>query len=250
MSFPRSIFFTRAQLMKLHGQFAHPTATRLYNILRRAPPEETSAENVGVLDDRTKLCDPCQRIQRGPNRFRVSFGAEDTRFNEIVVMDVMYLDWKPVLHIVDEGTRFSAARFVSDVSTKTIWRTFLECWAAVYTGLPHKILVDQANYFGPVFANIGALSRVEVQRTGAEAHSSLGLGERYHEPLRTTVRKLKAVAPDADPNFLLSFSVKAMNDTIGPEGLVPSALGISPPLGRSMIRFKSDRHLQAMRSLP
>ncbi len=77
-------------------------------------------------------------------------------------MDVMYLDRKPVLHIVDEGTRFSAARFVPDVSRKTIWRTFLECWAAGYTGLPHKILVDQANYFGPVFATIGALSRVDV----------------------------------------------------------------------------------------
>ncbi len=72
----------------------------------------------------------------------------------------MYLDGKPVLNIVDEGNGFSAARFVSDVSTKTIWRNFLEYWADIYTGLPHKILVYQANYFGTVFATIGALSRV------------------------------------------------------------------------------------------
>ncbi len=155
-------------------------------------------------------------------------------------MDVMYLDGKPVLHIVDEGTRFSAARSVPDVSTKTIWRTFLECWAAVYTGLPHKILVDQATYFGPVFATIGALARVEVQRTGTEAHSSLGLGEHYHEPLRTTFRKLKAASPDADPAFLLGFSAKAMKDTVGPEGLVPSAL----VFGKYPSTRKSDDPLQ------
>ncbi len=138
MIFPRSIFFTRALFTKLHRQFAHPAATRLYNLLRRAQPEETSAETLGVLEDLTKCYDPCQRIQRGQTRFRVYLGAKDTRFNERVLIDVICLDGKPVLHIVDEGIRFSAARFVPDVSTKTIWRTFLECWAAVYTGLPHK----------------------------------------------------------------------------------------------------------------
>ncbi len=74
----------------------HVYATRLYTLLRRARPEETSAENLGLLEDLTKRCDPCQRIQRGPTRFRVSFGAEDTLFNERVLIDVMYLDGTPI----------------------------------------------------------------------------------------------------------------------------------------------------------
>ncbi len=37
MSFPRSIFCSRAQLNKLHRRFAHPAATRLYNLLRPFP---------------------------------------------------------------------------------------------------------------------------------------------------------------------------------------------------------------------
>ncbi len=124
-------------------------------------------------------------------------------------MDVMYLDGKPVLHIADEGNRFSAARFVPDVSTKTIWRTFLESWGAVYTGLPHKILVDQANYFRPMFATIGALSLSNRGETNwNRSRLKLVLGERYHEPLRTTFQKLKAASPEADPAFLLSFAVK------------------------------------------
>jgi len=68
----------------------------------------------------------------------------------------MYLDGLPVLHVIDEGTRFSAARFLPNVETKTVWRVFLECWVTIYTGLPQKILVDQGSNFGPLFASIAA----------------------------------------------------------------------------------------------
>ena len=136
----------------------------------------------------------------------------------------MYLEGKPVLHIVDEGTRFSAARFVSDVSTMTIWKTILTCSATIYTGLPRKILVDQGSQFGDLFISLGAVSNVEARRTGIESHNSLGLSERYHQPLRNTFRKVRIAYTDKARKTLLSFAVKALNDTLRPDGLVPSAL--------------------------
>jgi len=33
----------------------------------------------------------------------------------------MYLDGKPVLHIVDSSTAFQAARFLKDISAKNTW---------------------------------------------------------------------------------------------------------------------------------
>ena len=162
----------------------------------------------------------------------MSFGAENVRFNERILLDIVTIDSKPVLHIVDEGTRFSAAKFVPDVSTKTLWSTILECWAMIYTGLPNRMLVDQGSYFGETFATLGALSNVDVKDTGVEAHSSLGLGERYHQPLRNTYRKIMSEHPLTPPASALAASVKALNDTLGPEGLVPSALvfGEFPPM--------------------
>lgn len=139
-------------------------------------------------------------------------------------MDIIYIERKPILHIVDEGTRFSAARFLPNPSTEAVWQTFLTCWASIYTGLPQKILVDQGSQFGKILKTLGALRHIEIEETGTEAHSSLGLGERYHEPVRTTYRKLRLQFPKVDPEVLLRFSVKAMNDTLGPEGLFPSAL--------------------------
>ena len=63
-----------------------------------------------------------------------------------------------------------------------------------------------------------------MDRTGIEAHSSLGVGERCHQLLRQTYRKIMVDHPTADSETSFAFSVKAMNDTHGPEGLVPSAL--------------------------
>ncbi len=37
-------------------------------------------------------------------------------------------------------------------------------------------------------------------------------------------REIKLDYPPADRELVLQFSVKAMNDTVGPEGLLPSAL--------------------------
>lgn len=46
--------------------------------------------------------------------------------------------------------------------------------------------------------------------------------ERNHEPLRTTFRKLKFIFTSANLDFLLSFSKNGINDTVGPQALVPS----------------------------
>lgn len=80
----------------------------------------------------------------------------------------MYIGFAPVLHIVDESTRFSAAQFLPDVTTLTIWDTPLRCWATVYTGLPNRILVDFGSALGKSepFVSLTARSSVDVQSTG------------------------------------------------------------------------------------
>ena len=226
-------YFTRSQLHTLHRQFFHPSAEKLYRLLLKSRPEDTTPETKKILEDLTKRCDPCQRMRGGPTRFRVSLGADEVRFNEKILIDIMYIGSTPVLHIVDEGTHFSAATFLEKCSSEDIWKGILKCWATIYTGLPSKIIVDQGSEFGKrgIFASLVANANVELETAGTEAHSSLGIGERYHQPLRNTYRKLIHTYPSADKNLLLAFAVKGMNDTLGPEGLVPSALvfGEFPP---------------------
>eukprot|EP00171_Calliarthron_tuberculosum_P000237 IDg237t1 len=102
MSSLNRTLYTRTQLHKLHRQFGHPSANKLYQLLKRANPAESFPDVLRELEEISKQCDPCQRIQHAPKRFRVSFGAEDVRFNERLFIDIMYLDGKPVLHIIDD----------------------------------------------------------------------------------------------------------------------------------------------------
>ena len=139
-------------------------------------------------------------------------------------MDIMYINSDPILHIVDEGTKFSAAQFLSSISTDSIWKAILQCWSSIYTGLPNRALVDQGSQFGKVFLDVAALLDIKVDSTGIEAHSSLGIGEPYHQHLRQTFRKIMADHKKTDRDLALALAVKAMNDTLGPEGLVPSVL--------------------------
>ena len=93
-------YFTKAQLNKLHSQFFHPSANKLFNVLRKARPEDATPETLHILRDISKRCDPCQRIKPGPTGFRVSFGTENARFNERIMADIMYIDSMPILHII------------------------------------------------------------------------------------------------------------------------------------------------------
>ena len=63
-------------------------------------------------------------------------------FNAEVVVNVMYLDSKPVLHIVNNATVFQAARFLRDMAAATVWETLQLCWLNVYTDLSDLIIHD------------------------------------------------------------------------------------------------------------
>lgn len=226
------IHITKMQLARLHRQFSHPSTDKLFNLIRKARPEDATPETRRLLDEIVKHWAPFQRIQRAPRRFRVTMGTEHIQFNERVLMDVMYLDGRPLLHVVDEGTHMSAAQFLPNKSTKSVWNAFLKCWCNIYTGMPNRILVDQGTEFGSTFVHLAAECGATVDHTGVEAHSSLGLCERYHEPIRTIYRKLRTEHPNMPRDLALSLALKGMNDVSRPEGITPSSLvfGTYPPM--------------------
>ena len=70
-----------------------------------------------------------------------------------------------------------------------IRESILYCWAALYTGLPHKVIVDQGSQFQKTFAELATLHDISVEQTGSESHNSFCIGERYQAPLRNTYLK-------------------------------------------------------------
>ena len=162
--------------------------------------------------------------RNAPHRFRVTLGAENTRFDSKMYIDFVYIEGQPVLHMVDEATRVPAAPFVSPITTESVLETILKLWANICTDIPSKLVFDEGSQFRDAFIEICDLHDVEWLKSGIQHHNAQGIGERYHAPMRKTYRKLKVEFPQMNKHLLLSMSVRAGNGTLGPDGIVPSVL--------------------------
>ena len=147
---------------------------------------------------------------------------------------MFWLNKRPILHVVDEGTKYQAARWLPDHSTPSIWRAFRLCWLDVYLGPPQLIVHDAAkNLLSSEFQNATLLMHISTKAVPVETANSLSVVERYHDPLRKAYRIIKKEVPNIDDECALQYAVKSLNDSTGPDGLVPTLLvyGALPRLG-------------------
>ena len=212
---------TETELRQLHRRFGHPSVRRLSDLLLRAGHDV----EVKMIEHLTKYCHQCQMNNKAPGRFKFTL-KDDLDFNFEIIVDVMYLDGKPVLHIVDTATAFQAARFLKDMSARAAWDTLKLCWIDTYLGPPDYIVHDAGkNFVSTEFKQNARSLSIEVKEVPVEAHNSIGKVERYHAPLRRAFDTIRADLPgDVNPDIILQMAVKAINDSAGPNGLVPTLL--------------------------
>ena len=108
-------YLTETELRQLHRRFGHPAADRLHKILIKAEHEDVHKD---IIDRINKFCHQCQLYSKAPGRFRFTV-RDDIDFNFRLIVDVMYINQKPVLHAVDEATAFQAARFLPNLQATT-----------------------------------------------------------------------------------------------------------------------------------
>jgi Reverse transcriptase (RNA-dependent DNA polymerase) len=230
VNFHASVCYNRAEVRKLHRQFHHPSVNKLRDVLCRADPSARPAELQNLLQEIKDNCVTCQQFAPRPLSFRVSL-PDACVFNTKVAVDLMFLPRpgcarkQPVLHVIDMGTHFGAARFINGETVDAIWSAFVTSWAAVYSGYPDVVRSDAGSVFtSGRWRDLTSAAGIDIQISGIESHNSLGIGERYHAPLRQVYDKILADFPGTDAVVALQLAVKTMNDSLGPEGLVPSYL--------------------------
>ncbi len=140
-------------------------------------------------------------------------------------MDLMWIVKKALLHVVDLDTNFSSATLLPNQTVEGVWDAFISCWASLCIGFHLKTRVDQGSAFSTVrwTGREDAVGSI-VQNSGVESHNSIGFGMRYHAPLRRIFNRNKHENTKIYSKIVLCIAVEAMNDTMGPNGLVPSYL--------------------------
>lgn len=215
------IFFTETELRRLHRRFGHPHTERLHKMLTRAGHDVDQS----ILNEIKKFCHHCQTHDQSPRRFKFTI-KDDCNFNYEVVVDAVRIDRKQILHVIDTATSFQAATFLRTMSAKDAWEALCKCWINVYQGPPDFIVHDPGtNFASEEFRNHAKIMGITCREMPVEAHWALGKVERAHGPLRRTYDILKAeLGHHTEDEAILQMAVKALNDTAGPDGLVPTLL--------------------------
>jgi hypothetical protein len=132
-----------------------------------------------------KYCSHCQLHGKSLGWFKFTLQADqDPIFNYSVYVDVMYIDCSPILHVIDEATRFQAAKWLRDLSAKHTWETLRYCWMDTYLGPPDLITHDAGkNFISKEFRQYASSLGITTKSVPVEAHWSIGMVERAHPEL-------------------------------------------------------------------
>lgn len=223
-----TMYYTRTQLYHLHRHFRHPSVGKMYDLLRRTQLTELPPETLNMLTSIKDACSACQIFRNKDIRFSSKMKG-DAVFNRHLELDIYYLDSKPVLHITDKDLSYGSSAFVKSGSknptSAQIWETFLKAWVLMYTGMPDIITTDRGTQFtSQEFSCNLSAHGVEQRFTGVESHHSLGANERAHQTVRRVFNKVRHDHPKISQELALAMSQKAINETAGPNGIVPVLL--------------------------
>jgi hypothetical protein len=246
-------FFTETELRRLHRRFGHPRTERLHTMLTAAGHDVDTS----VLEEIQKFCHFCQSHDRAPQRFKFTI-KDDSHFNYEIIIDVVRINNRDVLHVIDTDTSFQAAIFLKSMSARDAWDALCKCWINTYQGPPDYIVHDPGtNFASEDFRNRTKIVGAECRQMPVEAHWAVGKIERAHGPLRRAFNILRAeLNSTTDDEDILQMAVKALNDTAGPNGLVPTLLvfGTYPRINADSppspdITQRADAVRKAMRML-
>lgn len=90
---------------------------------------------------------PIQKTRSAAEEVQIDGRYRRPWFNHSVQVDTMFLLVKPVLHMIDMATHFSAATLLRSQSAKEIWPTIQSLWSLVYIGPPDHLTVDQGTSY-------------------------------------------------------------------------------------------------------
>ena len=88
----------------------------------------------------------------------------------------MYINGSPVLHIIDEATRYQAACWLQNISAKHTWDTLRACWIDIYVGPPEYITHDTSrNFISKEFQQYATAIAISIKAILVEVYWSVRL---------------------------------------------------------------------------
>lgn len=120
------------------------------------------------------------------------------------------------------------------MQAETLWRALRTCWIGVYLGPPDFIVHDAGKYFMVSAFQVSTdMLHIRTKSMPVDSANSMTIVKRYHSSFRRAYNIIQKELSSMDGEECLQIANKAINDSVGRDGLVPSLLvfGALPQLG-------------------
>ena len=216
----------------LHKKFIHPPAEKLKKLIK-----ESGIDDKGILsavDQISNECDTCKIFKSSPPRPSVSFPLASV-FNEVVALDLKFIDQEIILHMIDHATRYSQAAVIPNKKKQTVVQALLDNWIAIF-GPPAKYLTDNGGEFvNDEMIQLAEKFNITLMTTAAESPWSNGLCERHNAVLADLIGKAKREY-NISTKVALPWAISVKNTLTNVYGFSPNQLvfGRNPNLPEAM----------------
>ena len=215
--------------IKLHRQFAHPSAEKLKKLIKDAGKDDP--ELIKCIDKVTEACETCMKYKKQRPRPVVAMSMASV-FNETVAMDLkVFKQGLYFLVIVDIATRFCRATVISDKKPETIVKGLFTSWISLF-GAPKKFMSDNGREFNnETMQEMSDSFGVHLVCTAAQSPWSNSICERLNGILGISVNKI-VEDTGCSLHIALAWAVAARNALQNCHGYSPNQLvfGFNPCL--------------------
>jgi hypothetical protein len=101
------------ELRQLHRRFDHSFITKWHDLLKRSNHDVKKS----IIEKLTRFCIFCQKYAKCSERFKFT-SKDEINFNYSVIVDIMYIENRLILHVIDNVTRFQAAKWLQNLIAK------------------------------------------------------------------------------------------------------------------------------------
>lgn len=106
--------YTVEDIRKIHNVFGHPSVKATQKMLRREKVGSLGRTTRASVEQISEDCKICRLSAAKPRRLKLTVGMDGLRFNEGVKVDTMFIKGRPIIHMMDQATHFSAATFLNN----------------------------------------------------------------------------------------------------------------------------------------
>ena len=225
---------------KLHIQFGHASAQRIYKLLYHAHKKSLPDElNLAFIKEVIDKCQSCNNHRSKPIRPRFGGWLTDT-FNEIVCIDLVELEDVEgekliVAHLIDVYTGLTYAQIIESKSTAHVV-DFLWSWKVLAGRMPRLLFSDNGKEFcSTLMDQMCSLHDVDHKTTAPHHPFSNGLIERHNGILKATFNKIiqdqRNLSNDlqSSPESILAQCTSTLNAMPNDHGFTPYFLAFGQP---------------------